>query len=103
MTETTAPHLLRRSSHDRMVAGVAGGIGEYFDIDPVLVRIGFVAATLFAGAGLFLYPIAWLVVPGADGRAIPRPRSASCPRRRRSPPPRRRRDRAGCAGLSTTA
>jgi phage shock protein C len=77
MTEITAPKTLRRSSDDRMLAGVAGGIGEYFDIDPVLVRIGFVAATLFAGTGLILYPIAWLVVPGADGRAILRPRSAS--------------------------
>ena len=76
MTETTAPRHLRRSSHDRMVAGVAGGIGEYFDIDPVLVRIGFVAATLFAGTGLILYPIAWLVVPGPDGRAHLRPRTS---------------------------
>ena len=77
MTETTAPKTLRRSSRDRMLAGVSGGIGEYFDIDPVLVRIGFVAATLFAGTGLILYPIAWLVVPGPDGRAILRPRAAS--------------------------
>ena len=78
MPETTAPRrLLRRSSRDRMVAGVAGGIGEYFDIDPVIVRIAFVAATLFAGTGLILYPIAWLVMPGPDGRAFLRPRSAS--------------------------
>jgi phage shock protein C len=77
MPETTASRLLRRSSRDRMVAGVAGGIGEYFDIDPVLVRIAFVAATLFAGTGLILYPIAWLVMPGPDGRAFLRPRAAS--------------------------
>jgi len=77
MTETTASRrLLRRSSRDRMVAGVAGGIGEYFDIDPVLVRIAFVAATLFAGTGLILYPIAWLVVPGPDGRAHLRPKTS---------------------------
>ena len=77
MTETTTPRPLRRSTDDRMIAGVAGGIGEYFRIDPVLVRIAFVAATLFAGTGLILYPIAWLVVPGPDGRAILRPRAAS--------------------------
>ena len=77
MPETTASRLLRRSSRDRMVAGVAGGIGEYFDIDPVLVRIAFVAATLFAGTGLILYPIAWLVVPDPDGRALLRPRAAA--------------------------
>jgi phage shock protein PspC (stress-responsive transcriptional regulator) len=40
----------------------------------VLVRIGFIAATLLAGTGLILYPIAWLVVPGPDGRAHLRPR-----------------------------
>lgn len=78
MPETTAPHPtprpLRRSDNDRMIAGVAGGIGEYFDIDPVLVRIGFVAATLFAGTGLLLYPIAWLVVPDATGKAHWSPR-----------------------------
>jgi phage shock protein C len=76
MPEITAPtpRQLRRSADDRMVAGVAGGIGEYFDIDPVLVRIGFVAATLLAGTGLVLYPIAWLVVPGPNGRAHLGPR-----------------------------
>jgi phage shock protein C len=73
---TTTPRPLRRSSDDRMVAGVAGGLGEYFDIDPVLVRIGFVAATLLAGCGLILYPIAWLIVPGPDGRAFLRPRAS---------------------------
>jgi phage shock protein C len=70
----TTPRPLRRSDDDRMIAGVAGGMGEYFDIDPVLVRIGFVAATLFAGTGLILYPIAWLVVPDASGRAKWSPR-----------------------------
>lgn len=71
-TETTQPQperprRLRRSADDRMIAGVAGGIGEYFHIDPVLVRIGFVALALFGGAGLIVYPIAWLFVPDADG------------------------------------
>jgi phage shock protein PspC (stress-responsive transcriptional regulator)/predicted membrane protein len=51
-----------------MIAGVAGGIGEYFGIDPVLVRIGFVALALLGGAGLIVYPVAWLLVPDADGR-----------------------------------
>ena len=83
MTETTpaptTPRPLRRSENDRMIAGVAGGIGEYFNIDPVLVRIGFVAATLFAGTGLILYPIAWIVVPDARGKAhwSPRRREAT--------------------------
>jgi phage shock protein PspC (stress-responsive transcriptional regulator)/predicted membrane protein len=51
-----------------MIAGVAGGIGEYFAIDPVLVRIGFVALALLGGAGLIVYPVAWVLVPDAHGR-----------------------------------
>ena len=61
------PRHLRRSKSDRMIAGVAGGIGEYFRIDPVLVRIGFVALALFGGAGLIVYPVAWVLVPDYDG------------------------------------
>jgi phage shock protein PspC (stress-responsive transcriptional regulator) len=52
-----------------MLAGVAGGIGEYFAIDPVLVRIGFVALALLGGAGLVVYPVAWVLMPDADGHA----------------------------------
>ena len=76
MTETTAstpprdePRRLRRSRDDKMIAGVAGGIGEYFGIDPVLVRIGFIGLALLGGAGLVLYPVAWVLVPDADGSA----------------------------------
>src|SRR3954452_1870269 len=78
MTETTTPtpssassepRKLRRSRDDKMIAGVAGGIGEYFGIDPVLVRIGFVGLALLGGAGLVLYPVAWVLVPDADGSA----------------------------------
>src|SRR3954447_18788745 len=76
MTETAtstpasdAPRKLRRSRDDKMIAGVAGGIGEYFGIDPVLVRLGFVGLALLGGAGLVLYPVAWALVPDADGSA----------------------------------
>ena len=68
-TETPPPRRLRRSQSDRMIAGVAGGIGEYFSIDPVLVRIGFVALALLGGAGLIVYPVAWVLVPDPDGHA----------------------------------
>jgi phage shock protein PspC (stress-responsive transcriptional regulator) len=67
--EAPRPRRLRRAQHDRMIAGVAGGIGEYFKIDPVLVRIGFVALALLGGAGLIVYPVAWVLVPDHDGRA----------------------------------
>lgn len=54
---------LYRSRTYRMVAGVCGGIGEYFDIDPTLVRLAWVIVTLFGGAGLLAYIIAWVVIP----------------------------------------
>jgi len=54
---------LRRSRTDRKIAGVAGGLGRHFDIDPTIVRVGFVVLALFGGAGLLLYGICWLVVP----------------------------------------
>jgi phage shock protein PspC (stress-responsive transcriptional regulator) len=47
--------LLTRSSNDRMLAGVAGGLGDYFGVDPVLFRVGFVAATLLSGVGALAY------------------------------------------------
>jgi phage shock protein PspC (stress-responsive transcriptional regulator) len=57
-----------------MLGGVAGGIADYFGIDPVLVRLAFVALTLLGGAGPIGYVIAWIVVPeepadGGDGRS----------------------------------
>ncbi len=54
---------LRRSRSDRMIAGVCGGIGDYLGIDPPVVRLGFVALTLLAGAGVVVYVAAIFVVP----------------------------------------
>jgi phage shock protein C len=54
---------LTRSSTDAKVAGVCAGIAEYFNIDPTLVRLIFVVATLAGGPGLLLYIILWLVMP----------------------------------------
>src|SRR5438445_12645659 len=63
-TATTAvPRRLTRVRHDRVIAGVAGGLGRYFRVDPVVFRIAFVALALFGGSGLALYVIAWLLVP----------------------------------------
>ena len=61
-----APRPLRRSNSDRMIAGVCGGTAEYFAIDPIIVRLGFVALALLGGSGVLLYLIAWLVMPRAD-------------------------------------
>lgn len=49
-----------------MIGGVAGGLGDYFNVDPLLFRIAFVGLIIFGGAGLILYLIAWLLVP-AEG------------------------------------
>ena len=57
---------LRRSADDRMLAGVAGGIARYLNVDATLVRVGIAALTLLTGAGAALYLAAWLLIP-ADG------------------------------------
>lgn len=55
---------LYRSSEERMFAGVCGGISEYLDVDPTLVRLVFVALTLLSqGAGLVMYIVLMLIVP----------------------------------------
>lgn len=46
-----------------MICGVCGGIAEYFDIDPTLVRLGFVLLSIFAGGGLLAYIIAAIIIP----------------------------------------
>jgi phage shock protein PspC (stress-responsive transcriptional regulator) len=60
------PRRLTRSSRDRIIGGVGGGIGRYFGIDPTLVRIGFVALALLGGTGLVVYAAALLLVPLDD-------------------------------------
>lgn len=54
---------LTRSTHDRMIGGVCGGLGEYFGIDPTLVRIAFALSMFFGGTGIVLYIVLWLVMP----------------------------------------
>jgi len=54
---------LYRSRTDKKIAGVCGGLGVYFDVDPVILRIIWVALVLGAGAGLLAYLIFWIVVP----------------------------------------
>jgi phage shock protein PspC (stress-responsive transcriptional regulator) len=54
---------LRRSANDRYIAGVCGGLGRYFDLDPVIFRIAFPVLAIFAGAGIVLYGLGWLLIP----------------------------------------
>ena len=65
-TSPSRPRRLTRSSSDKMIGGVAGGLAEYFDIDPVVVRVGFAVSTAFSGAGLLAYVVMLVVVPRDD-------------------------------------
>ncbi|MCX4470049.1 PspC domain-containing protein [Micromonospora sp. NBC_01655] len=66
---STPPHQapykqLRRPATDRMVAGVASGLGRYFAVDPTLVRVVFAAATVLTGGlAALAYPIMWFLMP----------------------------------------
>jgi phage shock protein PspC (stress-responsive transcriptional regulator)/predicted membrane protein len=61
--EDSAPRRFYRSRRDRLIAGVAGGLGRYFRVDPIFFRIGFVALAFFGGVGFILYGALWLLVP----------------------------------------
>ncbi|MCX6771801.1 MAG: PspC domain-containing protein [Candidatus Micrarchaeota archaeon] len=52
-----------RSRKNRLLAGVCGGIAEYFDVDPVFVRLLLVLLVLMGFAGIILYLVAWLIIP----------------------------------------
>ncbi len=54
---------LYRSTRDRVFAGVAGGLGDYFKVDPIVFRIGFIALALGAGSGILVYILLWIFVP----------------------------------------
>jgi phage shock protein C len=62
---------LTRSETERMVAGVCGGLGEYFGIDATIVRIVFVLLAVFGGSGVVLYLALWLIVPRASKSGAP--------------------------------
>jgi phage shock protein PspC (stress-responsive transcriptional regulator) len=66
---------LYRSHTNRVLGGICGGLGEYFGIDPVLVRLVWLLLILFGGLGLILYPIAWMIIPLApdteEGKPTP--------------------------------
>lgn len=79
-------HQLRRSRTDRVVTGVAGGLGEYFGIDPVIFRVLFAVLSFFGGAGLAAYLVFWILIPEADVETSILDRSVEHLRARRVPP-----------------
>jgi phage shock protein PspC (stress-responsive transcriptional regulator) len=54
---------LRRRTSDRVIGGVAGGLGDYLNVDPVLLRAAFAGLMIFGGAGLVIYVLGWLLIP----------------------------------------
>jgi phage shock protein C len=66
MTELTpTPKKLYRSQKDRVIAGVCGGLGEFFGIDATWIRLLFILFFFVGGSALLIYIIMWLVVPNA--------------------------------------
>ncbi|MDP1620923.1 MAG: PspC domain-containing protein [Bacteroidales bacterium] len=61
------PKRLFRSQTDRVLGGVCGGLGKFFTIDPVLIRVLWAVSFLVGGIGLLAYIIAWIIIPGEPG------------------------------------
>jgi phage shock protein C len=62
---------LTRSRTESVIAGVCGGLGEYFSVDPVIVRLIFVLVTLTTGIGVIIYPVLWVVMPKGEPAQAP--------------------------------
>lgn len=60
---------LYRSNENKMIAGIAGGLAEYFGVDPVLIRLIWIISIFFGGAGIFAYLIGWLIIPEGESDA----------------------------------
>jgi phage shock protein PspC (stress-responsive transcriptional regulator) len=78
MNETTTqqippqePRRLVRVREDRVIGGVAAGLGRYFDLDPIIFRIGAIVLVLLGGAGLIAYLAAWLLIPDENAPGEP--------------------------------
>ncbi len=65
MAETKSKRLYR-SKTDRIIGGVCGGLGKYFDVDPTIIRLLWVVIFLMGGSGILIYIIFWIVLPEED-------------------------------------
>jgi phage shock protein C len=65
------PRKLYRSRTQRMVAGVCGGLAEYFNLDATLMRVLFLVLAVVGGSGLVIYLLMWIIVP--DASKVPPP------------------------------
>jgi phage shock protein C len=60
------PRKLYRSQTQRMIAGVCGGLAEYFKVDATLMRVLFLLLAVFGGSGIVIYIVMWIIVPDAS-------------------------------------
>ncbi len=65
-TQETTTSRLYRSKSNKMLGGVAGGLGEYLNIDPTIIRIGFILLGLLNGIGILLYLLMWIFIPSTS-------------------------------------
>jgi phage shock protein C len=70
-----AQRVVRRSRSERVLAGVCGGVGRYFGVDPVLLRIAFIILALANGLGVVAYVVAWVAIPEEQPDQPPGPPS----------------------------
>lgn len=66
---SSSPRTLTRSTTDRKISGVSGGLASYLGVDPLLIRIGFVVTAITSGVGLIAYLAMMVLVPSED--AVP--------------------------------
>jgi phage shock protein C len=76
VTGAVARMRLVRPRQGRKIAGVCAGFGEYFDLDPSLIRVAWVICLVCGGVGLIAYIIAWIVIP-EEPRYLPAPAAQS--------------------------
>jgi phage shock protein C len=61
---------LMRSSTDKKIAGVCGGLAEYFDLDPIIIRLCWLLAVFCAGSGVIAYIVLWIILPVAPPEPV---------------------------------
>lgn len=69
MADNMGNKQLQRLRKGRIVAGVCAGLAEHFGVDVTLVRLAFAVLTVFGGAGVLFYLVAWLIIPEEDESA----------------------------------
>jgi signal transduction histidine kinase len=80
-TAGVTPQPLRRDPSQRVLGGVCAGIANRLGVDPLVIRVAFVAAAAAGGVGLALYALAWVAMPAGDSPGPAAPRSAAVPHR----------------------